>query len=466
MTFDSAGTGINTPALSFGGTVFNQNYYISITEGSADISKALINNTASSSSSTTGALRCLGGGYFGGDSLFSLAITCTDLYGSILTSTQPYITSLGTLSGLSTTGAITCGGNLNGFLSYGKLTELGIGTTAATAEYVRITGSGSDYLDGSYTRMMRCVGSNTTPIEFQIEVGNGTNATSTNAAWIGTRTNNDLRFGVNDSTAMTLSAAGRLGLGTTTPNVPLHIPGFTSISYGNGSTMVYRLRTNNGVTEMALGPILYDTTAVFGGYISCAALATTSDGRLKQNIQSAPLDRIKILYDKCNVVIYEWIPSEKRQGQEVGFIAQDLVRAGLTDLVSVFHRDGMPVGEDANISPKDVQLNVDYSRIAAYNMKMIQHLMAEIEELKKENKSFSSDGKCLHRSLLFLRRFVSPYASTCRLCRSVRRLHSFIKIGSPYGCLSLLKSLMDDQILHDGFELRDVEIATVTISPT
>ncbi|KAG6943916.1 hypothetical protein JG688_00017362 [Phytophthora aleatoria] len=393
MSFDSSGTGLNIPALSFNGTVFNQNYYISLTEGSAGISKALINNTANSSNSTSGALRCSGGAYFGGNCLFNLAITCTDMYGQVRTPIQGYITAVGTLSGLSTTGDINCGGLVNGFVGYGnqsnittvgRLTKLAIGSTGTSNEYLSIRGSGLAYLDGSYSRMMRCYGSNATPVEFQIETSNGTNATSTKAAWIGTRTNSDLRFGVNDSTAMILTAGGRLGLGTTSPNVPLHIPGTTSISYGNGSTMVYRLRTNNGITEAALGPILYDTTAVFGGYISCAALATTSDQRLKRGIQSAPLNRVKILYDKCEVKVYEWIPSEKRQGQEVGLIAQDLVRAGLTDLVSVFHRDGMHEGEDPNISPKDVQLNVDYSRIAAYNMHMIQHLMAEIQELKKK----------------------------------------------------------------------------------
>ncbi|KAG6944231.1 hypothetical protein JG688_00017194 [Phytophthora aleatoria] len=147
MTFDAAGTGISTPALSFGGTVFNQNYYISLTEGSAGIIKALIANTTSSSSSTTGALRCSGGAYFGGNSVFNLAITATDIYGAVRSPIQSYITSLGTLSGLSTTGDITCGGSLNGFISYGKLTEVGIGSVYPTTEYLRITGNGLDYLD-------------------------------------------------------------------------------------------------------------------------------------------------------------------------------------------------------------------------------------------------------------------------------------------------------------------------------
>ncbi|KAG6941540.1 hypothetical protein JG688_00018613 [Phytophthora aleatoria] len=200
MTFDAAGTGLNIPALSFGGVVFNQSHYLTITEGSAGISKALITNSTRESSSVSGALRCAGGIYAGGNCFFEKAITYVDGYGLVRTPAQPYITSVGTLTSLSTSGDITCGGNINGFLSYGnqsaittvgRLTELTIGSTGTFNEYLSIRGSGSDYLDGSYSRMMHCYGSNATPIEFQIEVSNGTNATSSNAAWIGTRTNND-----------------------------------------------------------------------------------------------------------------------------------------------------------------------------------------------------------------------------------------------------------------------------------
>ncbi|RAW20311.1 hypothetical protein PC110_g23000, partial [Phytophthora cactorum] len=104
-------------------------------------------------------------------------------------------------------------------------------------------------------------------------------------------------------------------------------------------------------------------------------MSMTSDRRLKTNIQPCPIDRGKRLYDNCNVVLYDWIESENRPGQEVGLIAQDLVSAHLTDLISVFYRDDIQEGDDPALEPPKQQLNVDYSRIAAYNMKMIQHLL-------------------------------------------------------------------------------------------
>ncbi|GMF09519.1 unnamed protein product [Phytophthora lilii] len=291
---------------------------------------------------------------------------------------------------LSTSGDITCGGALNGFLAYGdqsnitsvgSLTELGIRSTP-TDEFFSIIGNGTDYLDGSYTRMCSFSGSNLTPVKFQIEVHNGTSATATNATWIGNYTNNDLRFGINNSISMILTTTGRLGVGTSSPSAPLHIVGTNTYVFGAGGTTVYRLRTDNGATESALGPISYNVAGIFGGYIACAAMAMTSDRRLKRNIQSCPIDRVKRLYDSCEVKLYESNESENRQGQEVGLIAQDLVSAHLTDLISVFYRDDIQEGDDPTLEPAKTQLNVDYSRISAYNMKMIQHIMSEIDRLK------------------------------------------------------------------------------------
>ncbi|KAL7688832.1 hypothetical protein Plhal304r1_c018g0065591 [Plasmopara halstedii] len=47
----------------------------------------------------------------------------------------------------------------------------------------------------------------------------------------------------------------------------------------------------------------------------------TSDRRLEKNIQSCPIDRVKRLYDKCEVKLYDWIESEIKPGQEIGDVA-------------------------------------------------------------------------------------------------------------------------------------------------
>ncbi|GMF39421.1 unnamed protein product [Phytophthora lilii] len=385
ISLSGASAYINATAYKQGGTQYDLSllqYINSVSFGSAAAGKFLLCD----SDRNIGNINALS----------ATTLSCTNLQqGGTYYDLSTFLTSVPSslsLSSLYTTGNIDCSGFINGFLAYGNqsqittvgsLTELGINSTA-TNEYFSIKGSGLSYLDGSYTRMLTFSGSNITPVQFQIQVHNGTNSTPSNATWIGNSTNNDLRFGINNSTAMILTTTGRLGVGTTSPSAPLHITGSNSFTFGAGGLTVYRLRTDSGATESALGPITYSVAGIFGGYIACTAMAMTSDRRLKRNIQPCPIDRVKRLYDNCDVKLYDWIESENRPYQEVGFIAQDLVSAHLTDLISVFYRDDIEEGEDASLEPAKQQLNVDYSRISAYNMRMIQHLLSVNEDLQKQ----------------------------------------------------------------------------------
>ncbi|GMF25506.1 unnamed protein product [Phytophthora lilii] len=197
-------------------------------------------------------------------------------------------------------------------LSARSLTALGIHSTP-TNKYFSIKSSGFDYLDGSYTRMLTFSGSNITPVQFQIEVHNGTNSTSSNASLIGNITNNDLRFGVNNPTSMILTTTGRLGL----------------------------------------------------GYIACTAMAMTSDRRLKKNIQIAPLKRVKRLYDNCDVFLYDWIESEDRSGPKGRPHSSRPCLSPLTDLISVFYRDDIQEGED--------RLNLPKRNLTLITVGLLQH---------------------------------------------------------------------------------------------
>ena len=62
----------------------------------------------------------------------------------------------------------------------------------------------ANYVDGSYQKVLDLQSNNVSPIEFCIEINSGANTTTTNATWFGNLTNNDLRFGVNNSTKMIL----------------------------------------------------------------------------------------------------------------------------------------------------------------------------------------------------------------------------------------------------------------------
>ncbi|KAE9066240.1 hypothetical protein PF007_g28548 [Phytophthora fragariae] len=297
--------------------------------------------------------------------------------------------STGAISGITNLTATNLGGflttsNQTAITTVGPLTELGINTTAST-EYLSIKGSGSAYLDGSYTRMCRFVGSNATPVEFQIEVNNGSYGTSTNATWIGNITANDLRFGTGSTTQMTLKSSGLLGVGTSSPLAGIHCVNQATYTWGAGGFTVYRLRTDSGITESTLGPITYSVMGgIFAGYLGCEAVVMSSDRRLKQDVSDVSISRIKPLYDEGRVKSYRW-KSKPDQYEELGLIAQDVLDLGYIDLIEMTPNDdeNLKSSSDPALEPIGVKLSMNYPRLASYNMRMIQHLMAEIEALKK-----------------------------------------------------------------------------------
>ncbi|GMF47696.1 unnamed protein product [Phytophthora fragariaefolia] len=153
---------------------------------------------------------------------------------------------------ITTSGDITCGGSLKGYLGYGNqstistvgvLTEVVIGSTGVynSQEYLLINGNGSNYLDGAYTRMCSFYGSNVTPAWFQIEVPNGSKTVSTSATWLGNNSDTDLRFGTNNSTygiCLGGTNRGRWGFGTTSPAYGVHNTLTVSTTLDAGGTGV------------------------------------------------------------------------------------------------------------------------------------------------------------------------------------------------------------------------------------
>ncbi|KAL8022296.1 hypothetical protein Plhal710r2_c008g0036661 [Plasmopara halstedii] len=116
--------------------------------------------------------------------------------------------------------------------------------------------------------MMTLTGSNTTPVQCQIQVYNG-----------------------NPIPQVVLVLVLQV----------LHLR-CTSLT-GAGGTTVNRLRTDNGAAEFAPDPITYSVAGIFVGYIACPVVAMMSDCKLKRNNQSCPLERIKRLHDYCDVVL-------------------------------------------------------------------------------------------------------------------------------------------------------------------
>lgn len=240
----------------------------------------------------------------------------------------------------------------------------------------------TEFVDGSYNKALRITNANFVN-EFQIQIGNANG----DPTFFGNISNTDLRFGTNNSTKMIITAAGRLGVGTNTPNAPLQVAGsnssitiipITTISYS------YDVASNNWQNRGG-GPFtLTNVSASFGGNIYIqAGIWATSDKRLKENIKEIdlPFERYKAL----KPVSYNYKLEEKSR---VGFIAQDVMEV-CAQAISMSANENLK--DEGLNSPEGVQLSLDYNAITVLNTNIIQKLIERVELLENELKNIKSN---------------------------------------------------------------------------
>lgn len=259
ITMDMAGTGLNIPALSFNGTSFNQNYYLSITEGGATATKAVVLNSTLD--------------YSG---IRNLSIT-----GAFTASTSISSPSL-------TTNSITLNGTL-------------ITATAAEINFLDITAAGTAQaskalvLDGS--RNITNINSLITTSLDAANIGsvntitfnNTTNTiltstkgtsgfriyhTTNDRAEIGTATATPFTIFTDNSIRMFVSSTGDVSIGnnTATPNGKLDVNGSlycnaASHTFTSTGDTVLKIIANNTSTNMwpTIDFIRQNTSNAFGG---------------------------------------------------------------------------------------------------------------------------------------------------------------------------------------------------------
>ncbi|DBA03188.1 TPA: hypothetical protein N0F65_003908 [Lagenidium giganteum] len=163
--------------------------------------------------------------------------------------------------------------------------------------------------------------SNASPIGFGLQLNNATSATSTNSAYFGTTTGNDLVLMTTNTRRVTVTSAGRVGIGTGSPSATLHVSGSNSSTVGvGGTTNCYQYNVQGNIwSNLGLGPVRVTISAIFSSSIFCVqSIYKSSDRRLKENI--TPISITLDHYDKLEPVSCNWKGETKAK---LGLIAQD-----------------------------------------------------------------------------------------------------------------------------------------------
>ncbi len=205
---------------------------------------------------------------------------------------------------------------------------------------------------------------------------------------------------------MKLASSGRLGIGTyfgysAVPLYPLHVTGSNSWPANNGTVTAASFEgdgphTGKSWNNLQIG-IFCDNTIVGSGYIA------TSDIRLKTDINDLDLDECKYFIQNSNPVKFKWKDNENTYNYTYGFIAQELSKYKIKNLVEIHHTsitNQNTIGEyeyydifNNKINcKKDFTLAVNYNNIIAIHTTIlkdvyneIENNKIEIEELKTEN---------------------------------------------------------------------------------
>ncbi|GMF60088.1 unnamed protein product [Phytophthora fragariaefolia] len=353
-----------------------------------------ITNTTYATSPSNGALVVSGEigiatVYISGPPLAGSNMTITNPYAMLVASGRVLLdgavsaTSL-TSGTLQVSGGMSVGENL--YCSYMN-TSTGIcihETAAKQTSWLTTTGSLTDWLDGSYSIMQDWYGGNITPIRAVLEVNNGSSATSTNAVFFDSSTDNDLKLGTNNATRVTIlggTNAGRVGIGSTSPAYGLHNTLTVSTALDAAGTGVAYFLKSGGLIS-SLGPLSAIPVGIgtVGAILAGSGVYTTSDARLKK-------DWTELCDDVCDAMLrikpslFRYKSDDDTIPLQIGYRAQDLIRVGLPHCINFVRNKDMHI-EDAEVDTEGIQYSDDYSKMVCLLHKLVLRPQREINDLK------------------------------------------------------------------------------------
>ncbi len=313
--------------------------------------KVLIGDTTASTSSTTGSLVISGGlGVSNNINVGGTVTASTLILGSTsLTSTQAaYLTSI-------TAGTATAS----------KALVLDASRNITNINAINM------YTDTIVP--FECNRNNSQIIQLQINPSGYT--------YFGPTTATDFSIQTSNAGRIYIKSDGKVGIGGSSPSVPFHV--FTSVDYtfsnAWGYTSVGQASGQSSSTASA--------SAIFSNSVFASIFFATSDRRLKTDITN--LD-----YEQCKQFVFNTSPVRYKYKNNLscfhyGYIAQDVYKAGFTDLISVVPQDDLEetIDEDGFKSAANEKMVLSYEGIIPILATNIKNIYEENEQLKAKVQS-------------------------------------------------------------------------------
>ncbi len=352
--FDIAGHNGTTIGLKLGGTLVTataeQLNYTTASPGTASASKALVVDSNKNIASIN-------------------SLVAAQLTGELQTAAQPNITSVGTLTGITTSGTFTMGTTAISEAEIGVIDNVTPGTAAASKALVLDSSldiSGINALSAS-----ELTGELQTAAQPNItSVGTLSSVTTSGNLTLGTTTITEAEIGVLDAvtpgTATTSKAlvlnsskgiSGITSLASTSiavgspanSTLPVEI-GYTSYQF-TGAYAYNNDLNAHGMVDAGAGPSANYSLRADGRILVTGEVEITSDRRLKKDIVALTPELCKSFILTTTPVRFNWKSDDAIP--DYGYIAQDVLKAGFNDLVTVVPHPDMEgsVDDDGFINP-------------------------------------------------------------------------------------------------------------------
>lgn len=179
--------------------------------------------------------------------------------------------------------------------------------------------------------------------------------------------------------------AGNVGVGViTATKARIEISG--GVSYKPSSSTSFKFfninSTNVGSSNTDVSTATYSIWA--SNAIAASEFQAFSDSRLKNIKYKLTPEIANSFIDKLDSYSYE-LKSDENKSEKFGFIAQDLIKAGFSNLVGFYEDKNSKeyIDDDGLKSPEGITLTVNYEQIIPVLFTAIKDLKSQVEDLKK-----------------------------------------------------------------------------------